>query len=69
MSIPRVRHHAKYYVDAPINTLKLNRASGFMTSELFVIWLKHFAKYTPPEKDRPVLLILDNHASHRSIEA
>lgn len=35
--IPRVRHHPKFYVGAPINTLELNHASGFMTTELFLV--------------------------------
>lgn len=33
-----------------------------MTLELFVLWLKHFHKYTQPTKESPVLLVLDNHS-------
>ncbi len=66
--IPRVRHHPKFYIGAPINTLELHHATGFMTSELFLVWIKHFEKYAQPSKERPVLLILDNHVSHQSLK-
>ncbi|XP_039282920.1 uncharacterized protein LOC120351048 [Nilaparvata lugens] len=42
---------------------------GYMTSATFIIWLKHFQKFTHPTVERPVLLILDNHISHVSLEA
>ena len=40
--------------------------SGWVNGELFVEWLKFFIKMIPPF--RPVLLLLDGHASHISIE-
>ena len=41
--------------------------SGWVNTELFLTWLKYFAQSIPPS--RPVLLILDGHSSHVSIEA
>ena len=40
--------------------------SGWVNSELFYKWLEFFIKSIPPS--RPVLLLLDGHASHVSIE-
>lgn len=39
-----------------------------MTEEDFVKFLKHFIKYVKPSKERKVILLLDNHGSHLSIE-
>ena len=45
------------------------KASGWMTQENFLSFLKHFTKYTKPSKEYPVLLLLDNHSSHISLKA
>jgi len=43
--------------------------TGWMTKELFLVWLKHFISFTGATKDRPVLLILDGHSTHtKSLE-
>ncbi|GBP43068.1 hypothetical protein EVAR_96330_1 [Eumeta japonica] len=42
--------------------------SGWMKEENFLKYAKHFAKHAKPSKDRPLLLLLDNHDSHLSIE-
>jgi hypothetical protein len=39
-----------------------------MDQEGFLTFL-HFIKYTPPSPDDPVLLILDGHNNHKSLEA
>ena len=41
--------------------------SGWVNTDLFLVWLEFFAQSIPPS--RPVLLILDGHSSHVSIEA
>ena len=43
--------------------------SGWMDTEDFRKWLEHFQKHVHPGPAHPVLLILDNHASHRSSSA
>ena len=45
------------------------KASGWMTQENFLSFLKHFAKYTKPTAESHVLLLLDNHKSHISLES
>lgn len=41
--------------------------SGWMTTETFLVYLKHFAHYAKPSIDDPVLLLVDNHSSHISL--
>lgn len=41
--------------------------SGWMTEELFMEWLKHFKVAVHTSIEEPVLLILDNHSSHTSL--
>jgi hypothetical protein len=43
--------------------------SGFINSELFVDWIKYLKYDVKPTEDDPVLLILENHMSHCSLEA
>ncbi|XP_030746032.1 uncharacterized protein LOC115874874 [Sitophilus oryzae] len=42
--------------------------SGYVNSELFVQWLKHFKKHVRTSAENQVLLILDNHSSHISLK-
>ena len=39
-----------------------------MTEDTFVKYMKHFVKYTTPSEAKPILLLLDNHVSHISVE-
>ena len=40
-----------------------------MTEDEFVRHVKYFIAHVKPSKERPVVLLLDNHDSHLSIEA
>jgi L-ascorbate metabolism protein UlaG (beta-lactamase superfamily) len=40
-----------------------------MMEDHFVRYVKHFITNVKPSKERPVVLLLDNHDSHLSIEA
>ncbi|KAF2883865.1 hypothetical protein ILUMI_22310 [Ignelater luminosus] len=42
-------------------------SSGWMTSEKFFLFIKHFVRFARCSQEKPVLLILDNHESHLSI--
>ncbi|XP_072401714.1 uncharacterized protein [Diabrotica undecimpunctata] len=42
--------------------------SGWMPSENFVKYLKHFIQYACPSKNNSVLMLMDNHTSHVSLE-
>lgn len=55
--------------NAPPGTLGLATKTGWMNSELFVEVMKHFIRCSNSSKEKPTLLILDNHESHLSIEA
>lgn len=55
--------------DGPPGALYNCSKNGWTTEELFVLWLKHFKKNVQPTPERPVLLILDNHYSHITIES
>lgn len=45
------------------------KASGWMTTENFLSFLKHFIQHARPSSETPILLLLDNHQSHISIDA
>ena len=47
-------------------TLFTNSESGWVNAELYFEWFKFFLRHIPPT--RPILLILDGHSSHTSIE-
>ena len=55
--------------NAPVGSLGAANSSGWMTTDLFVDYLDHFKKQTKCSPKNPVLLILDNHASHISLAA
>ena len=55
---------------APPGTLTLNSATGWMTAEIFATdVLPHIVRHTKASQDNPILLLVDNHASHVSLEA
>ena len=68
MIFPRVRFRDDLIREAPIGTIGVAQQSGWMNKELFVEWLQHFVKVVKPTVDEPVLLVLDNHCSHVSLE-
>ncbi|CAH1963229.1 unnamed protein product [Acanthoscelides obtectus] len=44
--------------------------TGYINSELFVKWLKHFIEYVKPSTEKKVLLLLDGHTMHsKNLEA
>ncbi|GBP19533.1 Pogo transposable element with KRAB domain [Eumeta japonica] len=53
--------------DIPAGTIYKCSDNGWINEHLFFEWLQHFAMYTKPSSQAPVLLILDNHASHTSL--
>lgn len=55
--------------DGPAGALYTNSKNGWINEDLFVTWLKHFAAFAKPPQESPVLLILDNHSSHISLQA
>lgn len=55
--------------NGPPGSLYKCSKNGWTNEELFIQWLQHFKKYANPSENEPVLLILDNHGSHITIEA
>lgn len=66
---PRKRPRDDLLDGGPSQSICMVSDSGFVNSELFVNWLHHFKDFTHPSSEDPVLLLLDNHSSHISLEA
>ncbi|XP_057311558.1 uncharacterized protein LOC130649317 [Hydractinia symbiolongicarpus] len=64
MIFKRKRKRQDLTEGAPVGTLNEVSDSGWINTELFMTYLKHFAEHTKPTKDDRVLLILDGHRSH-----
>lgn len=65
---PRVNYKPYMLHDAPIGSDGSTHPSGWMTSSNFIKYMHHFAKHAKPTPDNPVILLLDNHESHISVE-
>lgn len=66
---PRQRYKSEFINGCVPGSLGLISKSGWMMSELFINVLKHIQENTHCCKERPILLLLDNHSSHCTIEA
>ena len=66
---PRKNYKPYMLNNTPVGSLGAANSSGWMTTDLFVDHLDHFKKQTKCLPENPVLLILDNHASHISLAA
>lgn len=66
---PRQRAKPELLDDTPPGTTAEYHPSGWMQKELFLKWLVLFIEFSKPTKEKPVLLLLDGHATHtKSIE-
>ena len=61
---PRVRMKDELMNGAPPGSVYACHKSGWMQTEIFVQWFRHFLKHTHPIAGDPVLLILDGHSTH-----
>jgi len=61
---PRVRMKAELLDRAPPGSVAVPHKSGWMQTEIFTDWFKHFLTHSNPTAARPVLLILDGHKTH-----
>lgn len=66
---PRKRMQGYLLNNAPEGSIGMVSDSGFINTNLFIDYLRHFKDNVQPTKDNPVLLILDNHSSHISLAA
>ena len=61
---PRVHWKEHFVKGAPIGSIVRAHPSGWMTSENFFSWIKHFVSHVRPSNKDKVLLLLDNHHSY-----
>lgn len=66
---PRKRMRPEFLTGGPPGCVGYAQDTGYMTSEVFLLYLQHFVKHTKPTTEKPILLLLDNHASHVSLPA
>lgn len=66
---PRKKMCTSFLDNASIGTAGFANGSGWMCQPEFVRFIRHFVKAVRPSTDTPVLLLMDNHSSHLSVEA
>ncbi|KAB0794340.1 hypothetical protein PPYR_11179 [Photinus pyralis] len=66
---PRVRMQSHFLANAPTGSGAACNESGWMKSETFVQWLEHFVKHVRPSNSNQILLLMDNHSSHVTLQA
>lgn len=66
---PRKRFKDAFLAGGAPGCVGLLSKSGWMTAELFIDVFKHIQFNTNASVENPILLIMDNHISHCSIEA
>ncbi|KAK0147816.1 Pogo transposable element with KRAB domain [Merluccius polli] len=66
---PRKKYLPHFIRGGPEGSIGTANGSGWMQEDDFVVYLRHFVHYTRPTDDNKVLLLLDNHSSHVSIQA
>lgn len=65
---PKVNFRNHFIRDDPVGSVGDANPSGWM-KEHFIKFVNHFIHHVRCSKERPVLLLLDNHESHLSITA
>lgn len=66
---PRVNYRDHFITGAPVGSLGDANPSGWMKETHFIKFIMHFIRHVRCSKERPVLLLLDNHESHLSVDA
>lgn len=67
---PRIRNLTEYLSEgSPVGSIALGNKSGWMTVEIFPRVLEHIVNLTHCSAENKILLLLDNHESHVSVEA
>lgn len=65
---PRLRYQEHFVRDRPTGSIGAGNASKWMQENEFLIFLKHFQKYISTTTSHKILLLLDNHSFHISIQ-
>ncbi|CAI5686077.1 unnamed protein product [Oreochromis niloticus] len=66
--LPRVHFRDHFLINGPPGSKGGANSSGWMKDTHFVDFLQHFNEHTKCSKEKPCLLLLDNHESHLSID-
>lgn len=66
---PRQRMNPLFMKGCSPGAVGYANGSGWMDSDHFVKYLDHFINHVKPGPDKKILLILDNHNSHRTLAA
>lgn len=66
---PRKNMQSTFLDNASHGAVGYANSSGWMAQPEFVLVMRHFMQHSKSSKESPVLLLLDNHASHLSVEA
>lgn len=66
---PRKRHSPQLERDGPPGAVYTCSDNGWTNESIFITWLNHFIKQVEPTAEKPVLLVMDNHNSHSTLEA
>lgn len=51
----------------PAGAVYMCSKNGWINEEIFFSWLQHFCQYSKPSAEEHVLLVADNHCSHKSL--
>jgi len=54
---------------APAGTIGCCSSNSWIDRQIFLQWLRHFIAFIHPTMDNKVILVMDGHMSHKSIEA
>jgi hypothetical protein len=65
----RKRQKPELMNGAPSGSILMISDSGYMNTDLFLKWFQHLHSVVRSSPEQPILLILDNHTSHISLEA
>lgn len=65
---PRKRFKNELMDHATPGAVAFCQDKGWMSGEVFLQWMKHFVRYAKPDGTNKILLLLDGHSSHKSLE-
>lgn len=65
---PRIKYKDSFLAGGPIGSFGFSSRSGWMTQEVFLDVMKHIQKYMSTTKENPILVLMDNHESHVSLD-
>lgn len=66
---PRARYNERFLINSVTGSVAFNSKSGWINAEIFVNVLRHIKNFTNCTIENPILLLMDNHISHCSIES